>query len=180
MEAKGKLDQVSIDYFSRRVQVTFSFPQSEQLLSSVEALNEKELKVKAVQYRQKRSLDANAYAWTLMSKIAEVVRTDKDFIYEEMLRRYGQPYTDENGVSEKITVLATIDVAKYGIHTKYIGSGHAEGKEFKHYMILKGSSQYNTKEMSVFIDGIVGDCKELGIETLTPRELEQMKVAWKE
>ena len=180
MEAKGKLEQVSIDYFSHRVQVTFSFPQSEQIMSSIELLREKELKVKAVQYRKKRSLDANAYAWTLMSQIAAVLGTNKDSIYEEMLRRYGQPYLDENGISEKITVLADIDVNKYGIHTKYIGSGHVEGREFKHYMVLKGSSQYDTKEMSVFIDGIVSECKELGIETLTPRELEQMKVAWKQ
>lgn len=180
MEAKGKLEQVSVDYFNQRVQVTFSFPQNDQLLSSIELLKEKKLRIKAVQYRKKRSLDANAYAWTLMSQIADVLGTDKDFIYEEMLHRYGQPYTNENGVSEKITVLANVDITKYGIHTKYIGSGHVESKEFNHYIVLKGSSQYDTKEMSIFIDGIIGECKELGIETLAPRELEQMKEAWKQ
>ena len=41
-----------------------------------------------------------------------------------------------------------------------------------------GSSTYNTKEMSVLIDGIVYEAKELGIETLPPDELERMKVEW--
>ena len=44
--------------------------------------------------------------------------------------------------------------------------------------VYYGSSTFNTKEMSVFIDGIVSECKELGIETLTSEELERMKAAW--
>lgn len=41
-----------------------------------------------------------------------------------------------------------------------------------------GSSQYNTKQMSRLIDEIVSDCKEHGIETLTPNELARMKEEW--
>lgn len=42
----------------------------------------------------------------------------------------------------------------------------------------KGSSLYNTKEMSLLIDGVVRECKELGIETETPDEIERMKQEW--
>lgn len=42
-----------------------------------------------------------------------------------------------------------------------------------------GSSTYNTKRMSRLIDMIVEDCKELGIETLTPQQLDAMKERWK-
>jgi hypothetical protein len=45
--------------------------------------------------------------------------------------------------------------------------------------MIKGSSEYDTKEMSRFIDGIVAEAKELGIETLPPAELETMMKAWK-
>lgn len=43
---------------------------------------------------------------------------------------------------------------------------------------IKGSSQYNTREMSRLIDGLVSECKECGIETLTPEELERMMVQY--
>jgi hypothetical protein len=41
-----------------------------------------------------------------------------------------------------------------------------------------GSSTFDTKEMSVFIDGIVSECQMLGIQTETPAELERMKSLW--
>lgn len=138
----------------------------------------KKLRIKVVQYKEKRSLDSNAYAWTLISKIATVVKSDKDTIYELMLQKYGQPYLDENGVSEKISVLSDADLSKLHIHTKFIGNGYINGKEFSHYILIKGSSEYSTKEMAVFIDGIVSDAKELEIEVLPPDEIEHMKSLW--
>ena len=39
-------------------------------------------------------------------------------------------------------------------------------------------STYDTKEMSVLIDGTVADAKELGIDTITPAELQEMKERW--
>ena len=42
-----------------------------------------------------------------------------------------------------------------------------------------GSSTYNTKRMSRLIDMIVENCKEQGIETLTPQQLDAMKERWK-
>jgi hypothetical protein len=46
------------------------------------------------------------------------------------------------------------------------------------YQVFRGSSTYDTKEMSAFIDGIVSDCKELGIETAPTMELEKIKKKW--
>ena len=46
------------------------------------------------------------------------------------------------------------------------------------YKIYRGSHTYDTKEMSVLIDGTVADAKELGIETLPPAELQAMKERW--
>ena len=55
-----------------------------------------------------------------------------------------------------------------------------QGKEFTHYKIFKGSSEYNTKEMAVLIDGIISEAKELDIETLPPVEVERLKEMWKQ
>ena len=41
-----------------------------------------------------------------------------------------------------------------------------------------GTSTYDSKQMSRFIDGLVNDCKDLGIETLPEEELESIKKEW--
>ena len=122
------------------------------------------------EHREKRSLTANAYAWALIGKIADVLRTSKDEVYLLMLKRYGQ--------SEVVSVLSFIDVSGYFKYYEKIGSGTVQGKEFSHYRIFRGSSEYDSKEMAILIDGIISEAKELEIETLPPREIERLKKAW--
>ena len=59
-----------------------------------------------------------------------------------------------------------------------LGEVTVDGKTGRQLQIYFGSSTFDTKEMSVFIDGLVETCKELGLETLPPDELERMKQAW--
>lgn len=121
-------------------------------------------------YRQKRSLNANAYAWVLINEIANRLRTSKDEVYLEMLKRYGQ--------SKVISVLSEIDISRFVKYYEEIGKGHVEGKEFTHYRCFIGSSEYDSREMAILIDGIVDEAKELGIDTLPTTAVERMKALW--
>lgn len=129
---------------------------------------EKTFEVK--QYRQKRSLNANAYAWSLIGKIADILRVSKDDIYLKMLVRYGQ--------SEVVSVLSEINVAGYFKYYEKIGESSLNGKDFTHYRVYKGSSEYDTREMAILIDGIVSECEEMYIETLPPHEIKRLKETW--
>ena len=131
------------------------------------------LRIKAVKYKEKRSLDANAYAWVLMTKIADVVSSSKEEVYEDMLQRYGYIYEDDEGYIT-VTVKKSVDMSKIDGHWKFI----KDNGKFASYMMIKGSSEYDTAEMSRFIDRIVEEAKDLAIETLTPAELERMKNEW--
>ena len=122
------------------------------------------------QHREKRSLTANAYAWVLIGKIADVVRASKDEIYLQMLKRYGQ--------SEVVSVLSEIDVDGYFKYFEPFATATLNGKKFTHYKIFKGSSEYNSREMAVLIDGIVSEAKDLEIETLPPYEIQRLKEMW--
>ena len=122
------------------------------------------------EHKEKRSLTANAYAWTLIGKIADVLRTSKEETYLTMLKRYGQ--------SEMVSVLSSIDVTGYFKYYEPIATTTLQGKEFTHYKIFKGSSEYDTREMAVLIDGIISEAKELDIETLPPAEIERLKEMW--
>ena len=122
------------------------------------------------QHREKRSLNANAYAWTLIGKIADVVRSSKDEIYLQMLKRYGQ--------SSIVSVVSEVDVSGYFKYYEEFGQSSLNGKDFTHYKIFKGSSEYDSKEMSIVIDGIVSEAQELEIETVPPYEIEILKGIW--
>lgn len=134
--------------------------------------NADKLKIKVDKYREKRSLNANNYAWKLLTEIGNVLRKDKEVVYLEMLKRYGQ--------SEMISVLSHIPIKQYIKYCEEAGESVLNGKNFTHYKVYKGSSEFDTKEMSIFVDGVVDEAQALGIETKTPEELANLKSLWKE
>lgn len=175
MEFIGKVTGITQDYVTGQLTISFSVENKNAVVAGYDGIKDIDrLDIKAVVHRKKRSLDANAYAWVLMSKIATMLHTDKNAVYEEMLQRYGVLYEDSEGYIT-ITVKATVDISKITGHWQLI----KDNGTFKAYAMIKGSSEYDTKEMSDFIEGVISEAKELGIETLTPKELEQMKAGWK-
>lgn len=139
------------------------------LISSLD--DKKKYVIEVKQYRNKRSLDANAYCWVLITELANVLRMDKDKLYEQMLKSYGQ--------SEIFSIRSDIDVKGYFKYYDEFGKGYVNDKEFTHYRVYKGSSEYDTREMSILIDGVIQECQQQGIETMTPDELAALKEAWK-
>ena len=67
-----------------------------ELIKKLLELNQ-DKKYEIKEYKEKRSLNANNYAWALMEKMAQVLKSSKDEIYELMLQRYGTLYRDEEG-----------------------------------------------------------------------------------
>lgn len=142
-------------------------------LKMVEELHKEEkLSIKIDKHRQKRSLNANNYAWKLITEMGNKLHESKEDIYFKMLKDYGQ--------SEMISVMAHIPIGGYVKCFEEAGESTLNGKLFKHYKVYKGSSEFDTKEMSVFIDGIVNEAKNLGIPTDTPDQIAKMKALWGE
>ena len=172
MKLTGQIDDVTVS-LTGKPKLTLVINEKSDLLSGYDDLKDIEkLSIEIKPYREKRSLNANAYAWKLIGEIADIVRSSKDEVYLEMLRKYGQ--------SELISVLSHIPIEQYVKYCDEVGESKLNGKMFKHYRVYKGSSEFDTREMSILIDGIVGEAKELGIQTETPAELERMKSLWKD
>lgn len=137
-----------------------------------DALHEFDVDVTVKKYRAKRSLDANAYAWVLIDKIAAASGRTKDDIYRDEIKRIG-------GVSEVVCVReAAVERlrqtwSKYGMgwQTEVFDS---EVEGFKNLILYYGSSSYDTKQMSILIDRLVQDAQSLGIETMPPEQLESL------
>ena len=128
-----------------------------------------------------RGLRANSYAWALIEQLAARLKTDKESVYEEMIRRYGvgESYIDEAGNECKVLFSLRDGVPPRLVARHYaeIGTGYIEGKKFIHYRALKGTSEYTSAEMAVFLDGIISECEELGIRTGPPGKSSQSKEA---
>lgn len=173
MELNGKIAGIntSIDGTTKlELEITSN---KEILIDNYYKLKDKEnLAITIKQHSEKRSLDANAYCWVLLQKLAEVLKTDKDSLYEDMICRYG--------VFTHIVVKPSMveRVKEEWRAVRELGEVTINGKTGIQLQCYFGSSTYNTKEMSVLIDGIVNECKDQGIETLTPEEIADMKRKW--
>lgn len=143
----------------------------------VAAMKEKLYVAKLMEYRQKRSLDANAYTWVLCQKISEAVgNITKEDVYRQAVRQCGPfdivPIRDE-AVDDFIARWRTQGL---GWFAEIEDESKLEG--FTRIIMYYGSSTYNTQEMSVLLDNIITEAQELGIETKTPDELAAMKAGW--
>jgi hypothetical protein len=169
----GKIAGASVDFKTGKPTISFEVNERADFELIVDEYRECEkLSIEVKPYRPRRSLNSNAYAWSLIGQIADVLRTSKDEVYLKMLKRYGQ--------SEMVSVLAHVPFAEYVKYSEEIGESTLNGKLFKHYRVYKGSSEFDTREMSVFVDGIVSEAKELDIQTETPDEIARMNALWRE
>lgn len=173
MQCRGKITQISRDILTRGILVTMALTDvSEQALQTIRAFDD--LSVEMKKYRAKRSLDANAYFHVLVGKIADTLTISK--AKNMLICRYGQPQLLPDG---SIMIYKTNAPEEFMWEQEAV---HAIPVRYEDkatfYKIYRGSHTYDTKEMSLLIDGTVADAKELGIETMTPAELARMKERW--
>lgn len=127
-------------------------------------------------YRKKRSLDANSYCFVLCQKIAEKIGNTKEFVYKQAIRHVGQfeivPIRDD-AVERWIEAWESKGL---GWQSEIMRDSKLDGyiTTINYY----GSSVYDTREMSLLLDEVVTQAKELGINTMTPNEIRQLKEQW--
>ncbi len=126
-------------------------------------------------YRKRRSLDANAYFHVLVDKIAKTLKKSADEIKTQLVFDYGSIAKDEKGLKAGFKALKDIPITQYFKYAKPIGECIENNKTFVKYLIYKETHTLDSAEMARLIDGTVEEAKQLGIETLTPVEIENLK-----
>lgn len=131
-------------------------------------------------HRERRSRNANAYFHVLSGEIAEALTISKAKSKNMLICKYGQPQLLPDGsmMVYKTNAPEEFMWEQESIHCIPVKYGKENGNDITFYKVYRGSHTYNTYEMSKLIDGTVADAKELGIETMTPAELERMLKAW--
>lgn len=126
--------------------------------------------------KKPRSKDANALAWTLMDKIAAEMRMSKEEVYRNTIRDIG-------GNCEYVCIK---DTAFESLKRRWERNGlgwqvdmmPSTIKGCVVAVLYYGSSAYDTKQMSVFIDRLVQDCRALGIETPADERINSLLEEW--
>jgi len=149
------------------------FDQIDELLGKV--ANGKTLDVEIAVHREKRSLDANGMMWSVLQQIAEILRTTKDQVYLQMLKRYGGKFTYVVVQPEAVDTLRGL-----WREIEVVGKGEINGRECVQLICYYGTSFYNTKEFSILLDGILSEAKELGIQVITAAEQALLLKDWEE
>ena len=177
MKITGQISDISFDFKTGKPKVTLLLNEKQTFLEGVDELRTCEkLTVELKKFRPKRSLDANAYCWVLLGKLAENQGVPVNEIYRHYIREVGgnsDVVCIKNGALEKLEKAWTR--CGLGWFTETFPS-KLEG--CTNVILYQGSSEFDTAQMARLIDNIVQDCKNVGIETATPEELSLLKERW--
>ena len=129
-------------------------------------------------HREKRSLNANSYFHVLVSKIAEVMNLGDEEEKVRLVLEYGSIMIDQNGKTVGFKLPVGVDINSVYKYAKWFDKRTESGTDFDCYILYEHTHKYNSKQMARLIDGAVYEAKELGIETMTPADLELLKANW--
>lgn len=136
------------------------------------------------EHREKRSLDSNAFYWLLIGKLARKLHVSTARLHNLMLRECAPPYLIDGHIAMQPipdTEQAENQVLESSTYhlkpTAGIITGN-DGQAYRWYVVLCGSSTFNSVEMNALIARIVEACDEQGIQTATPDELAEMAALW--
>lgn len=140
----------------------------DKLLIEISNLDKDKLyDVKINEYSDKRTKTMNAYYWLLLTELANVLKIGKDELHTELIKRYSQ--------RDYISLLANIKPSDYFPYFEYQNTFKHNDNTFRSYLVFKRSSDMNKHEFSILLDGLISECKEVGINTMIPEEIAQLR-----
>ena len=173
-------DPQVVQQYRAGARISFAIP-ADQLTAAkllADELKEGEISLECKKWRQKRSYDANAYLWVLIDKIAQKTRQKPADVYRHAIKDIAGNSTIVCVQNKAKEILMQQWQAKgLGWQVDDMGESKLEGCSV--LRLYYGSSVYDTQQMSALLDSVIDDAKELGIETLTPYELEGMVSQWR-
>jgi len=113
------------------------------------------------EYREKRNKDQNSKYWTLINELARTLKISVEELHFNMLKDYSVRYQvlvphgqEIRGISyyeKKSTILK-------------------DGKKWTVYYVFTPSHELNTSEFAFLMSGLIQECKNVGIDTMSPNE----------
>ena len=151
--------------------VSFNIGHDERILCDLfNNYYDKNLKIDIKVFRSKRTNEANRLLWRCINLLAAALNNDNWEQYLIELERYGK-YTailiEKNGYNDLKNLWRT---------TKVVGERIAnDGRIYLEVLCFYGSSDYDLKEFSRLLDGVLSDMKDAGIILPAKEQIEEAK-----
>lgn len=178
MNVTGKIIDTGLDIKTGQPKITILLNEKHTFLTEVDDLIRRDkLSVSINPHREKRSKDANAYCWTLCEKLADKLGMTKKDVYRREIKEVGV-FKDFHFIDPDDSV--TIRSAWERLGTGWV-TEQVDFEQDGNTVCIRcyyGSSLYNTRQMSRLLNNLIQDCREQGIDTITPDEKARMLAAW--
>jgi hypothetical protein len=171
-----KIQNVSFSFDGKPL-ITLEVNERNTALALVDELRGQEkLSLKISKFKTKRSLDANAYCWVLIGKIAEKTRIPKVEIYRDAIKEIGGNY-DVVCIQNKAVETLCDAWSRNGIGwlTETMPS-KLDG--CTNVLLYYGSSSYTVEQMSRLIENILQECFQLNIDVKSQAEIDSLLNSW--
>lgn len=170
---KARLHDLS---FTRDGESVLSIVTREDCRGLWDDLYETDIEVTVKKYRKKRSLDANGLYWATLSELARRLDVSNAYMHNSMIRQFGQPeyYGDKIAYiflpDTDETEKKALEAETYHLKPTSKVKHGSDGVDYRAYMLMRGSSTYNTAEFSRLLDGLLWACNDAGIHVRTGRD----------
>lgn len=116
--------------------------------------------------KEKRTLTQNSYYWALCNEVAKAVKVPPESVHKDVIINFAP--------SELVVVKSEIDVSRIFKYYQKVRETKINNVDFTVYKLYVGSSKMSKKEFSRLLDGIIQECEQLRIPTLTKNEIEKL------
>lgn len=161
-----------------------SFTTREDPRSLFDELKDQTVKIDIKKASKHRSLSANAYAWVLINLITEKLQQKEPRngwtvteVYKNAIREIGG-ISDIYGVKESaLEAFKELWIGDHlGRQVEVIPGSEKPG--WLNVKAWKGSSDFDSQQMNVFINSLIQEAEAQGIPTVTDQEVERMVTGW--
>lgn len=115
-------------------------------------------------YKEKRNKDQNAKYNKLLNQLSKKLKIGVEELHFDMLKNYSPRYE----------ILVPADKEIRGIEYYERKSKISKnGKEYIVYQVYTPSHELKTDEFAILLDGVIQECKNQGIDTRSPEEIER-------
>lgn len=118
-------------------------------------------------FNDKRTISMNSYYWILVTQLANYLRTSKDELHYQLIKRYSQ--------RDFISLLDKVKVSDYFTYYEKKNTFKIKDKVFNSYLVFKRSSDMNKQEFKILLDGLISECEECEIVTMPKDEIDKLK-----
>lgn len=172
----GKIRSLATDKSGKHF-ITIEVNEKKEAENAYDALaNCDKVDISLKKHYNKRSLDCNAYFWTLCGKLSAELSITKEAIYREMVRDIGGNYEVLPIRADAVDKFCRVwnDRGLGWITDTFPSKLHG----YVNVMAYYGSSTYDSAQMHRLMDTMIAECKEHGVPVVPQEELDSLLKFW--